>query len=82
MSFVPRLVSPATYLTSETLMMLFMAHPFQKKLTPGSIKIYVADMHYAQVCRGMRDPGISLMPYRIHDERDKAVITTEHAVSS
>ena len=82
MSFVPRQISPATYLTFEMVMMLFMAHPFQKKLTSASIKIYDADVHYAQVCRGMGDPGIPLMLYRIHDKRDKAVITTEHAVSS
>ena len=66
MSFVPRQVSLATYLTSVTVLMLFMAHPFQKKLTTGSIKIYVAEVHYAQVCRGMGDPGIPLMPHLEH----------------
>ena len=42
--------------------MLFAAHLFNQQLSHGSIKSYLAAVRYAQICRGLGDPGISMMP--------------------
>ena len=50
------------YPASERVLMLFAAHLFNQQLSHGSIKSYLAAVRYAQICRGLGDPGISMMP--------------------
>ena len=50
------------YPTSKRVLMLFAAHLFNQQLSHGSIKSYLAAVQYTQICRGLDNLGISMMP--------------------
>lgn len=52
----------SAYPASERVLMLFVAYLHTQKLSHGTIKSYLATVHYGQVFRGLGDPSIYQMP--------------------